>query len=105
MGFGDLINLPQVQVGNQEEARFSFLKGGYVEDFENQGSLYSLLLCQRTSLHLVMRFLLHTRVTVVHRDFVKQQAVALNPMHSDTVVQLKPKHTLNGTSIRVIFFK
>jgi len=45
MGFGDLINLPQVQVGNQEEARFSFLKGGYVEDFENQGSLYSLLLC------------------------------------------------------------
>lgn len=36
MGFGDLINLPQEQVGNQEEARFSFLKGGYVEDFENQ---------------------------------------------------------------------
>lgn len=36
MGFGDLINLPQVQVGNQEEARFSFLQGGYVEDFENQ---------------------------------------------------------------------
>ncbi|KAI5394074.1 uncharacterized protein LOC127093170 [Lathyrus oleraceus] len=36
MGFGDLINLPQVQVGNQEEARFSFLKGGYVQDFENQ---------------------------------------------------------------------
>jgi len=45
MGFGDLIKLPQVQVGNQEEARFSFLKGGYVEDFENQGSLYSSLLC------------------------------------------------------------
>lgn len=51
-----------------------------------------------------MRFLLHTRVTVVHRDFVKQQAVALNPMHSDTVVQLKPKRTLNGTSIRVFYF-
>ncbi|XP_061359814.1 uncharacterized protein LOC133303862 [Gastrolobium bilobum] len=35
--FGDLINLPQVEVGNQEEeARFSFLQGGYVEDFENQ---------------------------------------------------------------------
>ncbi|KAJ1391784.1 Diphthamide synthesis DHP2, eukaryote [Sesbania bispinosa] len=36
MGFGDLINLPQVEVRNQEEARFSFLQGGYVEDFENQ---------------------------------------------------------------------
>ncbi|WJX16458.1 hypothetical protein P8452_06479 [Trifolium repens] len=36
MGFGDLINLPQVQAGNQEEARFSFIRGGYVEDFENQ---------------------------------------------------------------------
>ncbi|PNX74436.1 pentatricopeptide repeat-containing protein at5g39350-like protein, partial [Trifolium pratense] len=38
MGFGDLIKLPQVQVGNQEEARFSFLQGGYVEDFENQAA-------------------------------------------------------------------
>ncbi|KAG5104068.1 hypothetical protein JHK82_041038 [Glycine max] len=38
MEFRDLINLPQMEVGNQEEeeARFSFLKGGYVEDFENQ---------------------------------------------------------------------
>ncbi|KAG4955330.1 hypothetical protein JHK85_041710 [Glycine max] len=38
MEFRDLINLPQMGVGNQEEeeARFSFLKGGYVEDFENQ---------------------------------------------------------------------
>jgi len=50
-----------------------------------------------------MRFLLHTRVTVIHCDFVKQQDVALNPMHSDTVVQLKPKHMLNGTSIRDFF--
>lgn len=39
MGFGDIINLPQVEVGNQEEARFSFLQGRYVEDFANQGSL------------------------------------------------------------------
>ncbi|XP_027341616.1 2-(3-amino-3-carboxypropyl)histidine synthase subunit 2 isoform X2 [Abrus precatorius] len=37
MEFGDLINLPQIEVGDQEEeARFSFLQGGYVEDFENQ---------------------------------------------------------------------
>ncbi|KAG4384954.1 hypothetical protein GLYMA_13G365067v4 [Glycine max] len=37
MEFRDLINLPQMEVGNQEEeARFSFLKGGYVDDFENQ---------------------------------------------------------------------
>lgn len=40
MGFRDLINLPQLKVENQdEEARFSFLQGRYVEDFENQGSL------------------------------------------------------------------
>jgi len=46
MEFRDLINLPQMEVGDQEEeARFSFLKGGYIEDFENQGSFYSLLLC------------------------------------------------------------
>ena len=46
MEFRDLINLPQMGVGNQEEeeARFSFLKGGYVEDFENQGSFYFLFL-------------------------------------------------------------
>lgn len=46
MEFRDLINLPQMEVGNQEEeeARFSFLKGGYVEDFENQGSFYFLFL-------------------------------------------------------------
>jgi diphthamide biosynthesis protein 2 len=48
MGFGDLINLPQVQAGNQEEARFSFIRGGYVEDFENQGRLYSLPLMLAT---------------------------------------------------------
>ncbi|KAL9323185.1 hypothetical protein ACSQ67_011238 [Phaseolus vulgaris] len=37
MEFRDLINLPQMEVGDQEEeARFSFLKGGYIEDFENQ---------------------------------------------------------------------
>lgn len=45
MEFRDLINLPQMEVGNQEEeARFSFLKGGYVDDFENQGSFYFLFL-------------------------------------------------------------
>ncbi|XP_020227460.1 2-(3-amino-3-carboxypropyl)histidine synthase subunit 2 isoform X2 [Cajanus cajan] len=36
MEFRDLINLPEMEVIDQEEARFSFLKGGYVEDFENQ---------------------------------------------------------------------
>ncbi|CAJ1955072.1 unnamed protein product [Sphenostylis stenocarpa] len=37
MEFRDLINLPQTEVADQEEeARFSFLKGGYVEDFGNQ---------------------------------------------------------------------
>lgn len=37
MGFRDLINLPQLKVENQdEEARFSFLQGRYVEDFDNQ---------------------------------------------------------------------
>ncbi|XP_047162301.1 2-(3-amino-3-carboxypropyl)histidine synthase subunit 2 isoform X1 [Vigna umbellata] len=38
MEFRDLINLPQMEAGDQgeEEARFSFLKGGYIEDFENQ---------------------------------------------------------------------
>lgn len=40
MGFRDLINLPQLKVENQdEEARFSFLQGRYVEDFDNQGSM------------------------------------------------------------------
>ncbi|XP_054783146.1 uncharacterized protein LOC129290412 [Prosopis cineraria] len=32
MEFRDLIHLPQVEAKNQEEARFSFLQGGYVED-------------------------------------------------------------------------
>ncbi|KAK6645981.1 hypothetical protein PHAVU_L003146, partial [Phaseolus vulgaris] len=37
MEFQDLINLLQREVGDQEEeARFSFLKGGYIENFENQ---------------------------------------------------------------------
>jgi len=47
MEFRDLINLPQMEVGDQEEeeARFSFLKGGYIEDFENQGSFHFMLLC------------------------------------------------------------
>ncbi|KAF7814369.1 2-(3-amino-3-carboxypropyl)histidine synthase subunit 2 isoform X1 [Senna tora] len=37
MEFRNLIDLPQVEVGNQEgEARFSFLRGGYVEDADNQ---------------------------------------------------------------------
>ncbi|RDY04163.1 2-(3-amino-3-carboxypropyl)histidine synthase subunit 2, partial [Mucuna pruriens] len=37
MEFRDLINLPQMEVRDQEEeARFSFFQGGYVEDFENQ---------------------------------------------------------------------
>ncbi|XP_028791515.1 2-(3-amino-3-carboxypropyl)histidine synthase subunit 2 [Neltuma alba] len=35
MEFRDLIELPQVEAGNQEEARFSFLQGGYVEDIDN----------------------------------------------------------------------
>ncbi|KAK4267541.1 hypothetical protein QN277_024310 [Acacia crassicarpa] len=33
--FQDLMDLPQVEAGNQEEARFSFLQGGYVEDNDN----------------------------------------------------------------------
>ncbi|MBA0588249.1 hypothetical protein Gorai_001361 [Gossypium raimondii] len=37
MEFRDLINSSQLEVSKQpEEARFSFLKGGYVEDFELQ---------------------------------------------------------------------
>ncbi|XP_057725665.1 uncharacterized protein LOC130941251 [Arachis stenosperma] len=38
MEFGNLINLPHVEVQNQEkeEARFSFFQGGYVEDLDNQ---------------------------------------------------------------------
>lgn len=47
MEFRDLINLPQMEAGDQgeEEARFSFLKGGYIEDFENQGRFHFTLLC------------------------------------------------------------
>ncbi|XWS50764.1 hypothetical protein CRYUN_Cryun12cG0115700 [Craigia yunnanensis] len=38
MEFRDLINSSPFEVRKQpEEARFSFLKGGYVEDFELQG--------------------------------------------------------------------
>ncbi|XP_019462175.1 PREDICTED: diphthamide biosynthesis protein 2 [Lupinus angustifolius] len=36
MDFGDLINNTPLEVGKQEEARFSFLKGGYMEDLEYQ---------------------------------------------------------------------
>lgn len=73
MGFGDLINLPQVQVGNQEEARFSFLKGGYVQDFESQGTLYFLLLlkvtlCRNTMIWLKPKYPLNiTRKTVINK--------------------------------------
>ena len=43
MEFRDLVDLPQLRAENQdEEARFSFLQGGYVEEFENQGTLSSL---------------------------------------------------------------
>lgn len=38
--FQELMSLPQLEVGGQkEEARFSFLHGGYVEDFDLQGIL------------------------------------------------------------------
>ncbi|KAI4324318.1 hypothetical protein L6164_023869 [Bauhinia variegata] len=37
MEFQNLINLPPVEVGNKaDEARFSFLQGGYIEDVDNQ---------------------------------------------------------------------
>lgn len=39
MEFRDLINSSPVESRNfSEEARFSFLQGGYVEDFDPQGS-------------------------------------------------------------------
>ncbi|XP_010249074.1 PREDICTED: diphthamide biosynthesis protein 2 [Nelumbo nucifera] len=38
MEFGDLVASSSLEVGNkEEEARFSFFQGGYVEDFELQG--------------------------------------------------------------------
>lgn len=40
MEFRDLIDLPQVEADKQAgEARFSFLRGGYVEDVDYQGIL------------------------------------------------------------------
>lgn len=45
MEFRDLISSSPVEVRNQsEEARFSFLQGGYVEDFDLKGSFLSNLL-------------------------------------------------------------
>lgn len=42
--FQELMSLPQLEVGDQkEEARFSFLYGGYVEDFDLQGILVIIL--------------------------------------------------------------
>ena len=43
MEFQDLINSCPVEVNKSEEARFSFLSGGYVEDFDQQGSYLSHL--------------------------------------------------------------
>lgn len=55
MEFRDLIISSQLEVSKQpEEARFSFLKGGYVEDFELQGTYPSLL----SPLLVVFKFLL-----------------------------------------------
>lgn len=45
MEFRDLINSPPVEEKDQaEEARFSFLKGGYMEDFDHQGMSFSFIL-------------------------------------------------------------
>lgn len=45
MEFRDLISTSPVESRNQsEEARFSFLKGAYVEDFDIQGSYFSFQL-------------------------------------------------------------
>lgn len=40
--FRDLIDSTPIKVDTSSEARFSFLQGGYVEDFELQGILYVL---------------------------------------------------------------
>lgn len=46
MEFRDLISSSPVKVSHQsEEARFSFLQGGYVEDFDLKGNFPSILLC------------------------------------------------------------
>lgn len=58
MEFGDLIKLPKVEATNQEEeARFSFFQGGYVEDFDNQGTFYSFLASKQ---HEIAAFLRNT---------------------------------------------
>ena len=44
MEFRDLINSCPVEVRNGSEARFSFFHGGYVEDFDLQGSYLSPLI-------------------------------------------------------------
>ena len=44
MEFRDLISSSSLEVKNQlEEARFSFLQGGYIEDFDLKGSFLSIL--------------------------------------------------------------
>lgn len=53
MEFRDLISSSPVEVRNQsEEARFSFLQGGYIEDFDFKGSLLPLFyfFCNGTAL-------------------------------------------------------
>ena len=44
MEFRDLISSSPLEVKNQsEEARFSFLQGGYIEDFDLKGSFLPIL--------------------------------------------------------------
>lgn len=56
MEFSDLIASSKFEVRKQsEEARFSFLKGGYVENLEPEGTIFSLLVSHAISFLLSLR--------------------------------------------------
>ena len=65
MEFRDLINSSPLEVRKQpEEARFSFLKGGYVEDFELQGTCPSFLIPLLVEFKLLL-FLFQKRIATL----------------------------------------